>query len=69
MPRMNGFEFLTAMKKSSVLKNIPVIVYSTTSQQSQIDKVKRLGATEFFTKTYKYRELCALLKRYFGDGK
>ena len=67
MPRMNGFEFLAAVKKSKILKNIPVIVYSTTSQPSQIEKVKKLGATEFFTKTYKYQELCALLKKYFGD--
>lgn len=67
MPRMNGFEFLAAMKKSKILRDIPVIVYSTTSQSSQIEKVKKLGATEFFTKTYKYKELCALLRRYFGD--
>ena len=67
MPRMNGFEFLAAMKKSKVLKDIPVIVYSTTSQPAQIEKVKKLGAAEFFTKTYKYKELCALLRRYFGD--
>ena len=67
MPRMDGFEFLAAMKKSILLKDIPVIVYSTTSQQAQIEKVKRLGATEFFTKTYKYNELCTLLQKYFGD--
>jgi len=67
MPRMNGFEFLAAMKKSKILRDIPVIVYSTTAQPSQIDKVKKLGATEFFTKTYKYKELCAMLSRYFGD--
>jgi CheY-like chemotaxis protein len=67
MPRMNGFEFLAAMKKSKILKDIPVIVYSTTAQSSQIEKVKKLGATEFFTKTYKYKELCAMLSRYFGD--
>lgn len=67
MPRMNGFEFLAAMKKSKVLKDIPVIVYSTTSQPAQIERVKKLGATEFFTKSYKYKDLCALLRRYFGD--
>ena len=65
MPRMNGFEFLAALKKSKILKNIPVIVYSTTSQQAQIEKVKKLGATEFFTKTHKYHELCSFLKKYF----
>jgi CheY-like chemotaxis protein len=68
MPRMDGFEFLTAMKKSSVLKNIPVIVYSTTSHKGQIERVKKLGATEFYTKTYKYNELCNLLKKYFGEN-
>jgi CheY-like chemotaxis protein len=67
MPRMNGFEFLTAIKKSKILKDIPVIVYSTTSQQTQMEKAKKLGATEFFTKTYKYNELCLLLKKYFSD--
>ncbi len=67
MPRMNGFEFLAAIKKNNVLKDIPVIVYSTTSHHTQIDRVKKLGATDFFTKTYKYDELCNLLKKYFGD--
>lgn len=67
MPRMNGFEFLAAMKKSKILRDIPVIVYSTTSQPTQIEKVKKLGATEFFTKTYKYKDLCTLLRKYFGD--
>ena len=67
MPRMNGFEFLAAIKKSKILLNIPVIVYSTTSQPGQIDKARKLGATEFFTKTYKYEELRSLLRKYFGD--
>jgi CheY-like chemotaxis protein len=67
MPRMNGFEFLAAIKKSSVLRNIPVIVYSTTSQPAQIERVKKLGATDFFTKTYKYNDLCSLLRKYFTD--
>lgn len=66
MPRMNGFEFLAAMKKSKILKDIPVIVYSTTSHAAQIEKAKKLGATEFFTKKYSYKELCDLLKKYFG---
>lgn len=66
MPRMNGFEFLAAMKKSKLLKKIPVIVYSTTTQTSQIELVKDLGAAEFFTKTYKYNDLCTLLRKYFG---
>lgn len=67
MPRMNGFEFLRAIKKSKILKDIPVIVYSTTSQPSQIEKAKHLGAAHVLTKTYKYNDLCALLRQYFPD--
>ena len=67
MPRMNGFEFLTAIKKSKILKDIPVIVYSTTSQPTQMEKSKKIGDAEFFTKTYKYNELCLLLKKYFSE--
>lgn len=67
MPKMDGFELLTAIRKSKILRDIPVIVYSTTSQASQIEKAKKLGATEFFTKTHKYRDLCTLLRKYFGD--
>ena len=44
---MNGFEFLAAVKKSKLLKNIPVIVYSTTVQPAQIEAVKT-GAPRIF---------------------
>ncbi len=67
MPRMNGFEFLAALKKSNILRHIPVIVYSTTALPSQIEKVRKLGATDFITKTHKYQDLCALLRKYFGN--
>ncbi len=65
MPRMDGFEFLVAVKESKSLRDIPVIVYSTTTHHEQVAKVKKLGAKEFFTKTYKYKDLCALLRKYF----
>jgi CheY-like chemotaxis protein len=69
MPRMDGFEFLTAIKKNALLSKIPVIVYSTTTVQSHIEKAKKLGATQFFTKTYKYEDLCKLLRKYFGEDR
>src|SRR5438874_13541995 len=44
LPLMNGKECLTELKKRPELKNIPVIVYSTSKLQTDIDEAYKLGA-------------------------
>ena len=57
MPVMNGFEFLERIKKSDRLKNIPVVIYTTSD--SPLDKRNTLdaGAVLFFTKTADFKLL------------
>jgi CheY-like chemotaxis protein len=57
MPVMNGFEFLGRLKKSDRLKNIPVVIYTTSD--SPLDKKNTLdaGAVLFFTKTADFKLL------------
>jgi CheY-like chemotaxis protein len=62
MPRMGGIQFLTEIKKSETLHNIPVIVYSTSSHPDDKGKAMDAGATKFFTKPAKFTELCDLLQ-------
>lgn len=52
MPVMNGYEFLTAIKKDSALSLIPVIV--TTQKNGELDETVALskGAADFVTKPY-----------------
>jgi CheY-like chemotaxis protein len=57
MPRMNGWECIDKLKKNPVYKNIPVYMYSTSSEQEEIEKAKASGAEKFFSKPYSYREL------------
>lgn len=57
MPRMNGWECLKRMKLLPEYKHIPVIMYSTSSHQREIDIAIDLGALSFFTKPHSYTEL------------
>lgn len=62
MPVMNGQEFLTAVKKNEKLKNIPVIIFSTSSNLATIKLTKELGALDFITKPDKFDSLVLLLQ-------
>lgn len=59
MPRMNGWQCLSKLKANSRFKNIPVMMYSTSSFPHEIAKAFELGALAFFTKPNYF----ALLKK------
>jgi CheY-like chemotaxis protein len=50
MPVMNGFEFLEELKKSKKLKNIPVVVMSSSTDRKDLKKCYNLGVSGYFTK-------------------
>lgn len=62
MPRMGGIQFLKEIKQTDSLKDIPVIIYSTSSNPSDIAKTKQLGAISFVTKPSRFADLCNLLQ-------
>lgn len=61
MPVMNGMQFLKEMKGSHRAKNIPVVIYSTASDQQTIRQALELGAFQFYTKPEKFSELVSML--------
>jgi CheY-like chemotaxis protein len=62
MPRMGGLQFLKEIKQTETLRHIPVIIYTTSSNPSDIAKTKELGAVSFVTKPSRFSELCSLLQ-------
>ena len=50
MPVMNGIEALRIIKSDELLKNIPVIIYSTSDGRAYKKMALDLGATSYFTK-------------------
>jgi CheY-like chemotaxis protein len=64
MPGMNGWQCLAELKKDDRYKNIPVIMYSTSSYSGDADKAIEMGALCFFTKPSDYNLLKDILKAF-----
>ena len=58
MPRLNGKQCLAELKRQGHLKDIPVIIYSTSSEKRDIEETTRLGAAHFLTKPNRFEDLC-----------
>jgi len=50
MPGKNGFDVLEELRNSDHKNDIPVVIYSTSSEPSIIEKCRNLGANCFITK-------------------
>ena len=57
MPSISGWECLKALKADDELKEIPVIMYSTSSHKREIGIAEELGAADFIIKPHDYNEL------------
>ncbi|MEO6233098.1 MAG: response regulator [Ferruginibacter sp.] len=63
MPLMNGYEFLDYIKKEEAYKNIPVVIFTTSKEPQDVDRVRQMGAHLFFTKPTNFSILCSKLDK------
>lgn len=61
MPRCNGFDYLKKLKASD-LKDVPVIIFTTSRNQFHIDKAYQQGATLYLPKPFSYSALDQALR-------
>lgn len=52
LPKKSGFEVLKIVKDTPECKDIPVIILSNLSQQSDIHRCLELGATDYLIKSH-----------------
>ena len=62
MPEMNGWDSLSELKKHSSLRDIPVVMYSTSSTHRDMLVARKMGANYFYTKPDSFRELKSFLE-------
>jgi CheY-like chemotaxis protein len=62
MPKMDGFTCLDHIKKMEDLKEIPVLILSTSTNPRDMERAKSLGAQKFITKPSTYSGLVEALK-------
>jgi len=63
MPLMDGKQFLKEIKQRTMLKDIPIVVLSTSSDKETVHLIRTLGAQDFITKPDKYSDWEEVLKK------
>lgn len=66
MPGMNGLQCLSEIRKRTYLNDVPVVIYTTSSNPAEMREVKALGATEYMTKPPSVLLLSHLLSDFFS---
>ena len=61
MPRLSGMECLKELQSIPGLKSIPVIIYTTSRNETDIEKSLASGAAGFISKPTKFEELQRIL--------
>lgn len=62
MPRKDGREALLEIKAEPALKNIPIVILTTSEEQKDIDFTKIAGAESFITKPPSFDEWVEIMK-------
>ncbi len=63
MPVMNGTQTLMELKRNPRLKNIPVIIFSTSENETEKQKSLSLGALDYFVKPSNYAQGLKIIER------
>lgn len=65
MPFKNGFEVLTEIRKNKKLAKVPVIMLTTLSQDTDMEKAKKMGANDYINKSNaSVMEISDMVKQY-----
>lgn len=68
MPGMDGLTFLEEIKRSALLKNIPVMMVTTESEKINIIKAIQAGAMNYLVKPFTIEELMKKVLECMGEG-
>ena len=68
MPKMDGFEVLTNLKKDPATKDIPVIMLTAKGQKLDKEKGKDLGAKDYVIKPFSPSSLLTKIEGILNPG-
>lgn len=62
MPKINGMEFLSILKKDETLRHIPAIILTTSNNQKDLLECYKLGIAGYVLKPLKYEDYVLKIK-------
>jgi|SRR2546421_700983 len=63
MPRVDGLEVLTEVKSNNKLRSIPVVMLTSSAQESDLVRSYRLGVNAYVVKPVNYQEFINAIKQ------
>ena len=66
IPKAHGMDVLKSIKENPKYCSVPIIVFSTSSNQDTIDEAYKNGANSYFTKPHTYEDFVAKIKTLKG---
>lgn len=64
MPRLDGYQTAERLKADAATKDIPIVFLSAKAQQSDIEKGKSYGVSDYLTKPFDPTELIEVVERH-----
>jgi CheY-like chemotaxis protein len=64
MPRLDGFEVLTWARKQPGLRNLQIVIFSSSDEPRNVNRAYDLGANSYLVKPHSMEELTALVGRF-----
>jgi len=62
MPKMNGLEFLSLLKKDEDLKTIPAMILTTSNNHKDINEAYKIGVAGYIVKPLRYENYVTQIK-------
>ncbi len=62
LPKLNGKEMLTEIRKNPILRYVPVVLFSSSSAPSDIRECYEMGVNGFVTKPLDYVAFCKTIE-------
>lgn len=64
MPRLDGFEVLAWARKQLGLRNLQIVIFSSSDEPRNVNRAYDLGANSYLVKPHSMEELTALVGRF-----
>ncbi len=68
MPKINGYKICRLLKYDAKYKNIPIIMLTARSQESDKTIGEETGADEYITKPFEFNDVLEVMQKYIGQN-
>lgn len=66
MPRLGGLEALQRLRQTPATRDLPVVVFTSSSHPQDVAECRRLGVVDYITKPMEFGTFCSAVERVAG---